>query len=72
MLEVFRGKHQLAGVAGQFGCPGAAGRFSGVGVMGFTQGYHPATELTRNARQLVLTAEDLEHSAESWRRGELD
>ena len=31
-----------------------------------------ATELTRNARQLVLTAEDLEHSAEAWRRGELD
>ncbi|MFZ3415469.1 hypothetical protein [Arthrobacter sp. 3Tela_A] len=31
-----------------------------------------ATELTRNARQLIRTAEDLEHSAESWRRGELD
>ena len=31
-----------------------------------------ATELTRNARQLVVTAEDLEHSAEAWRRGELD
>ncbi|MBD7994974.1 hypothetical protein H9639_06645 [Arthrobacter sp. Sa2CUA1] len=31
-----------------------------------------ATELTRNARQLVVTAEDLEYSAEAWRRGELD
>ena len=31
-----------------------------------------ATALTRNARQLVATAEDLEHSAEAWRRGELD
>ena len=31
-----------------------------------------ATMLTRNARQLVRTAEDLEHSAAAWRRGELD
>ena len=31
-----------------------------------------ATQLTRNARQLVKTAEDLEHSAAAWRRGELD
>ena len=31
-----------------------------------------ATALTRNARQLVKTAEDLEHSADAWRRGELD
>ena len=31
-----------------------------------------ATALTRNARQLVRTAEDLEASARAWRRGELD
>ena len=31
-----------------------------------------ATQLTRNARRLVHTAEDLEHSAAAWRRGELD
>ena len=31
-----------------------------------------ATTLTRNARQLIRTAEDLEASARAWRRGELD
>ncbi|HEY8293972.1 MAG TPA: hypothetical protein VIG41_01425 [Micrococcaceae bacterium] len=31
-----------------------------------------ATKLTRNAHQLVKTAEDLEHAAAAWRRGELD
>ena len=31
-----------------------------------------ATHLTRNARRMVRTAEDLEHSAAAWRRGELD
>lgn len=31
-----------------------------------------ATHLTRSARRLVRTAEDLEHSAAAWRRGELD
>ncbi|KRF09134.1 hypothetical protein ASH00_05635 [Arthrobacter sp. Soil782] len=31
-----------------------------------------ATKLTRSSHQLVKTAEDLEHAAASWRRGELD
>jgi hypothetical protein len=31
-----------------------------------------AAKLTRNAQRLVKTAEDLEHAAASWRRGELD
>lgn len=31
-----------------------------------------ATKLTRNSHQLIKTAEDLEHAAVSWRRGELD
>ncbi|MGN6405895.1 hypothetical protein [Sinomonas sp.] len=31
-----------------------------------------ATKLTRNAHQLVKTAEDLEASAKAWRRGQLD
>ncbi|MFB9163913.1 hypothetical protein [Arthrobacter psychrochitiniphilus] len=35
---------------------------------------HPehATALTKKARQLVRTAEDLESAAKSWRKGELD
>ncbi|WP_336854346.1 hypothetical protein [Sinomonas albida] len=31
-----------------------------------------ATKLTKNAHQLVKTAEDLEASAKAWRRGQLD
>ncbi|TKV28887.1 hypothetical protein FDK12_04255 [Arthrobacter sp. NamB2] len=31
-----------------------------------------ASKLTRNSHQLIKTAEDLEHAAASWRRGELD
>ncbi|WP_035778305.1 hypothetical protein, partial [Arthrobacter sp. 35/47] len=31
-----------------------------------------ASKLTRSSHQLVKTAEDLEHAAASWRRGELD
>ena len=31
-----------------------------------------AARLTRNSHQLIKTAEDLEHAAASWRRGELD
>jgi hypothetical protein len=31
-----------------------------------------ASKLTRNSQQLIKTAEDLEHAAASWRRGELD
>ncbi|HSU71762.1 MAG TPA: hypothetical protein VLI70_09930 [Micrococcaceae bacterium] len=31
-----------------------------------------AGKLTRNAHQLIKTAEDLEHAAKAWRRGELD
>lgn len=31
-----------------------------------------ASKLTRSSSQLVRTAEDLEHAAASWRRGELD
>ncbi|MHA7240729.1 hypothetical protein [Arthrobacter sp. TMS1-12-1] len=31
-----------------------------------------ATRLTRNSNQLIKTAEDLEHAAASWRRGDLD
>lgn len=31
-----------------------------------------ASKLTRDSHQLVKTAEDLEHAAVSWRRGELD
>lgn len=31
-----------------------------------------AAKLTRNSHQLIKTAEDLEHAAASWRRGELD
>lgn len=31
-----------------------------------------ATFLTRNSHQLIKTAEDLEHAAAAWRRGELD
>ncbi|GAB3519088.1 hypothetical protein [Arthrobacter monumenti] len=33
---------------------------------------HRASKLTRESHQLVKTAEDLEHAAASWRRGELD
>ncbi len=36
-----------------------------------TNGEH-AGKLTRDAHQLIKTAEDLEHAAASWRRGELD
>lgn len=31
-----------------------------------------ASRLTKNSHQLIKTAEDLEHAAASWRRGELD
>lgn len=31
-----------------------------------------AARLTRNSHQLIKTAEDLEHAASAWRRGELD
>lgn len=31
-----------------------------------------ASRLTKNSQQLIKTAEDLEHAAASWRRGELD
>lgn len=36
-----------------------------------SNGVH-ASKLTRSSHQLVKTAEDLEHAAASWRRGELD
>lgn len=37
-----------------------------------SSGNSHATRLTRNSQQLIKTAEDLEHAAAAWRRGELD